>query len=176
MFIKPKRAEEVYAIKSELLTRLEVSRFKAAVSIENSSVKIRTVRLREKKDYCGQHPGPCVVTPFRERKHSRASYLEGADWVGFNRLLNDLCDDFGWECDIWSHSMEFKGKMRIRLGRLRRFRYEAEVVSDFGHQAWMPRGEDSDFIDRVGKSPPADEYPEDTPGLAEWRPEPANAG
>lgn len=67
-----------------LLKTLESSRFTAAVSRpEHAPTKgwliiVRPVRLREKKPYCGQHPGECQVSPFGERKKLNGRWLECA--------------------------------------------------------------------------------------------------
>lgn len=165
-------------VKQKLEEYLASSRFTARLEVEVSPnqcrgkhvVRIGTVRLKKKKDYCGQHPNACVVRLF-PKKHMRASYLEGADWVGFDDMLNDMCDKHGWEADIWSKSLEFRGKMVIRKGRRRRIAYHSEcriVGGGWPHYTWDTTFRDEDFADRIGQESPRSVYPDGTPGIAEW--------
>lgn len=86
-------------------------------------------------------------------------------------MLNEIFDRYGWEANIWSQSMEFKGTMRVRRGKLRRIRYEAEYIDRgftvFMH--WLAPGDDEDFEDWCRKKAPPSEYPDGTPGEATWR-------
>ncbi len=59
------------------------SRFVARIETRSNKITIHDVRLKEKKDYCGNHPFACPVRGF-ERPHKKYKYLEGADWVAFN--------------------------------------------------------------------------------------------
>lgn len=177
MYLVPKTVHPD-VVKDTLETLLTQSRFTARLTVEFSPnqckgrhvLKISNVRLRQKKSYCGQHPNACVVRLF-PRKHKNASYLEGADWVAFDDMLNDMCDKMEWEADIWSKSLEFKGKMIVRTGRRRRIRYRSECRITHGgwpHYQWDTTFHDEDFADRVGLFTVRSQYPEDTPGIAEW--------
>jgi len=177
MYLIPKDVHPE-VVKKELEELLKQSRFTARLDVEFSPnqvrnkhvLKISNVRLRRKKGYCGQHPNACVVRLI-PKKHIRAHYLEGADWVAFDDMLNDLCDRKCWEADIWSKSLEFRGKMVIRKGRRRRIAYHSEcriVGGGWPHYQWDTTFRDEDFADRIGQESPRSVYPDGTPGLAEW--------
>jgi len=88
---------------------------------------LRRVRLRVKKNYCGNHPGVCVVNPYLgPQKKPIASYLEWDDWVAFHSVINDCLDKMKIDADIWSTPHDVKGKMWIRKGTQRRVKYEWE--------------------------------------------------
>lgn len=150
---------------------IAASRFTA--KLENNclgrkeGVKIECVRLRNRKPYCGAHPGPCVA--LFPRKHMNATYLEGLDWVGFNHLLNDVLDKLSWSATIFSFNRESDTpRYYIRRGRLRRVGYSYAYRGNFAH--WTQGDFETDFADHCGKpSPP---YPlalvdySGTPGYA----------
>lgn len=187
MFLIPNDKDEtkrpdVEVVAKAIRDRLEESRFTARVEYYRShprcrrmdAVKIECVRLRRKKDYCGQHPNACPVT-FVQKKHKRTSYLEGADWVGLNDMINDLCDERNWSADFWSTSPEFKGRLFVRSGRLRRVSYPSIEVVLFGVRA-INLWDTSDakkarhyYDDYCGRKAPKSEYAYGTPGLAEWK-------
>ena len=113
---------------SALLAKLSKSPFKCELQDGSApprkyagSIAVMTVRLREKKLYCGNHPGECAVGPKR-----KATYLEWDDWVEFNGLVNDVLDKLKANADVWSLPQDVNGKMWIRKGTQRRFRYEWE--------------------------------------------------
>ncbi len=86
-------------------------------------VTICRVRLTEAKQYCGQHPGPCLI----DRPKKNARYLESEDWIAFNGLVNDALDKVGVSADVWSTPMETLDKGRklwTRHGTQRRERYD----------------------------------------------------
>lgn len=86
---------------------------------------VTRVRLTVKKEYCGQHPGVCLVNPlFGQRKKMKATYLEWNDWVEFNGLVNDVLDELRLDADVWSRPMETTGRMWMRKGKARRLRYD----------------------------------------------------
>jgi len=118
-------------------------------------VNIETIRLRRSKGYCGNHAGPCRVTGGRHRK---STCLEGADWVAFNNMVNDVLDNIHHDGDAGSRFV------KVRLGKQRRIDY-----SSFGHGDWIPVGEPGDYADYCGKEPPEEtEYPSGTPGYDGW--------
>jgi len=169
--------------------KLDVSRFSCRMEEVKSPVKrrlapyclkISTVRLRKKKDYCGAHAGPCVVNPFREGKHKHACWLEGVDWVAFSHMINSVCDDNDIDADFWSQSFEFKGKMWIRRGKLRRVAYRSIWIPNSfsfngGNEVWDTKVDDDDFENRIGKESDIPKYPAGTPGIPEYDPEKAEA-
>lgn len=146
-------------LKHRLDAKLKASRFTARTSLEKSSpnrpgIKIECIRLRRKKDYCGAHPGPCLVGG---RRHTRAFYLEGLDWVGFNALLNDLLDANAVDAHVFSFNREaiISGRYYIRRGRRRRTAYPYAVRGGrFAH--WTQTKDDLEhlFEDFCGKDPP----------------------
>lgn len=159
MWIIPNDSTNLGDLKWLLDKKIQGSRFTATTEVANLSpqrrgIKIECVRLRRKKDYCGAHPGPCLVNG---RKHMRASYLEGLDWVGFNALLNDLLDEHKVDATVFSYNRESitPGRYYIRRGKRRRVGYPYDVLGGrFAH--WTQTKEDLDdlFEDYSGKAPP----------------------
>ena len=131
------------------------SRFKLSVEVKGQRViKLRNIRLNEKKLYCGNHPNACQ-NPFGSPPRM-GNYLEGADWVDFNDRLNDLFDHYDWSARIRSSVCE------IRDGNLRRINYGSHMRGNFWQ--WDQSGSESDFADYVGKTAPPSTYPFGTPG------------
>lgn len=118
-------------------------------------LKISEVRLRNAKDYCGGHPGPCLA--LFPKKHRRQRFLEGLDWVGFNAMLNDAFDKGSLAADVFSFNREAScnGRYFIRRGRLRRTQYPYGQAR-FGAMLWSQTKEDFEtcFADYCGKPPP----------------------
>ena len=102
---------------TSLTDQVRHSRFTARLELNNGKLSIHQIRLKASKSYCGNHPYPCPVTPF-ERRHRKGKWLEGADWVGFNDLINDVLDDLAVDADVGS------SLVTIRKGRKRCVRYE----------------------------------------------------
>lgn len=144
---------------------LEDGIFKGASS-KLRSVRIVGVRLRRKKFYCGQHAGPCRAV-FAKR-HPLASYLEGADFVGFNDMLNDLCDKHRIEANIWS-TRESLGRLYLRRGRSRCNFYECDYIT--GQHWHANERESTSFYDThfgVETPAPRSKYTDGTPGIPAW--------
>lgn len=138
------------------------SRFTATVERNiTSKVSIHNVRLRQKKYYCGNHPYACPVHPGGERPHKRLNYLEGADWVGFNDMINDVLDELGCVADVAS------SLCIIRKGERRRTEYHGHTVGNGSE--WDKNTSCNFYVDCRGMVPPKTEFPIDTPGLAEWK-------
>lgn len=192
MLIKPGNPDERPRIRAEVMAWLEASRFTAEVTLAHHYrwkyvVRVDNVRLRRRKDYCGQHPNECVVNPFFPKPHRSGRWLEGADFVGFNDGLNDLLDQLGVDADVWSFNRE-AGKLTpaglvtgghryfIRKGRCRRLDYDSDWqdVPGAGTGGFFYWVLDGTFEDYVGREAPRSSYPEGTPGLADWRPEAEN--
>lgn len=146
---------------------LEVGDFPRACSWK-PSLKILGVRLRRKKYYCGQHAGPCQISPFFEKKHKLASWLEGADWVAFNDMLNDLCDKYRISANIWSER-ESVGRLYLRQWSARCNYYGGDHQRG---QHWQGNKDTlSEFTtDHFGVAEPAErsDFEEGTPGIPEW--------
>lgn len=86
---------------------------------------LKRIRLTQKKPYCGQHPGECLVNPLvGPTKKINATYLEWDDWVAFHSVVNDVLDAGNIDADVWSLPLEIKGRMWIRKGLKRRISYD----------------------------------------------------
>jgi len=156
MTLKFKNSEDLNAAWTAITTAVNESRFQCVVSSPyRTTLKILDVRLRERKLYCGNHPASCEIGNHKEKK---ARFLEGADWVEFNDLLNDQMDRLSLWCNIDSSSV------RIRKGFERRILYSHLYPRAFGNAEWVRYGEDEDYGDYCGKAPPEAEFPEGTPG------------
>lgn len=177
MWLYTTSRDDLMKINRALLGRKVDSRFRfdledkvCRYTSRKPGLQISNVRLLHKKDYCGAHPGECQLNPFFQKPHMKASYLEGLDWVGFNKMLNDTIDALGLEAWIYSFNREARvHRYFIRRGRLRLWNYEMEMVfngfNTFYHWA-TPKLED--YGDHVGKPSPNDEYP-DGPGHPVWK-------
>ncbi len=122
-------------------------------------VRLFTIRLKTAKGYCGNHPGPCRLTG---RKHREGSWLEGADWVSFNLLVNDMLDRLDMEADVRSTTCW------VRKGGNRRTSYGI-VVGVFGHVDWEPDGDETEYLDCRLMEAPDTKYPAGTPGIFGWQ-------
>lgn len=109
-------------------------------------IRISKVRLTEKKPYCGNHPGECIINPFLgPQKKPNATYLEWNDWVAFHALVNKTMNRFKANANIWTLPHDVKGRMWIRKGQLPRRRYEwTEHVDNYGRivRSWNQGTED----------------------------------
>lgn len=145
----------------EIRNALNQSRFTAEVRVKPNRIEIGGydggVRLREKKGYCGNHPNACVL----QRKHKTMNYLEGADWVGFNDMLNDVLDNLKISADVASTHVI------IRKGPARCIEYTSHPLGGFGHFDWDK--DSGQFRDRRGRKSKPSKYPYGTPGIPEWR-------
>ncbi len=156
---------EALQVVTTLYSYLERSRFTVGgvetVERPRKGVEVRlcSIRLKSKKDYCGNHPGPCRLTG---RRHVRRHFLEGLDWCSFNDMVNDLLDGLGVEADVRSSTC------RVRKGGKRRISY-GMVVGVFGHAGWAPDGEVTEYLDCRQYEAPETEYPAGTPGIFGWQ-------
>lgn len=140
--------------------RVASSRFTAEVEPRRRSVKILQVRLRKKKLYCGNHPKACERVV--HGKHRRLDYLEGADWVEFNDLVNDVLDRLGVECNVKT------SQCIIRKGRRRRVEYDANTQQFDGNWRWDMDGPDFHYVDNCGNEEYdliLSRFPFGTPGI-----------
>lgn len=129
----------------------------------HTRIKIGTVRLRDAKDYCGNHPLPCPVRPGGHRPHKRLNYLEGADWVAFNDMLNDVLDKMKISADVAS------SLVIIRKGQERCVYYDSRPFPNGIDNEWVK--DSRQFENRIGKKSKRSEYPPGTPGIPEWKKE-----
>ena len=114
------------------------------------------VRLREKKGYCGNHCGPCRLTG---RKHKKMKYLEGADWVSFNDMINDVLDELNVSANV------FSSHCIVRKGPRRRMCYYGESGLEFYKDA-----DREDYSDRRLKGHEGSDFDWGTPGFYGWKP------
>lgn len=151
---------DIRVVRDAIFCAISTSRFTAKVDIRwsrsekgRSEIVIEEVRLREKKGYCGNHPGACVVP----RKHKKMNYLEGVDWVEWNDMLNDIMDEHHADADAASsHVIIRKGKKRC-----------VSYTDHFLNAATLHRDWDKDsgqFEDWCGRIAKRSLYPEGTPG------------
>jgi hypothetical protein len=154
---------DVQTIASRIRLALSQSRFNADVSTPSSRcVEIRTVRQNEKKDYCGHHPFACPVRPGPHKPHKHLPFLEGADWVAFNDMLNDCLDSLNVSANAGS------SLCIIRKGYLRRAEYSGHTLGNGIDSEW--NRDSSVYVrGRDLKAPKPSEYPLDTPGLDYWQ-------
>lgn len=159
-----------YLSESRFNVRLDVG-YWSAVGKRRLAIRLKYVRLRNRKHYCGQHPNECQIVPGFAKKHKNMALLEGADWVAWNDMLNDFCDQQAIIADIWSTSFEFKGRLYLRKGRCRRVRYPSVENSNglrtFFH--WDVADRPGCYEDWIGRRAERSEYPDGTPGIPEWR-------
>lgn len=158
--------ERLWRIKFEIEQAIDLSRFTAVLStLDNRRLDIRTVRCKSRKEFCGNHPGPCVLAGHKEKK---GLWLEGADWVEFNDLLNDVLDKMNEEATIFSRPREIIRQLFIRKGGLRRTGYDSFVLTWEGRfagaQAWL-HDEEGVWEDYRGRKAPASTFPDGTPGI-----------
>ncbi len=146
-------------IGAELEKILTKSRFTALVEISGDKVKIRNVRLKQNKDYCGNHPFACPVRPWGNEKHKKLNYLEGADWVAFNDMINDVLDNLGVSADVASSLVV------IRKGEKRCVNYGGHALNKFNNE-WNKEGEK--YENWIGKKAGRSKYPIGTPGIPEY--------
>lgn len=147
------RRDEVF---TALRDALFASRFSASMTEEgNRTIKISNVRLRQSKPYCGNHPNACEIGGVDKK----ARFLEGADWVEFNDLLNDVLDKMGVDANVSSVSCV------IRKGTMRRIHYGSHRL--FNQMQWVKDGDPEDYQGYVGCEfpAPASTFPEGTPGI-----------
>ena len=94
------------------------------------AIRVKPVRLINKKPYCGNHPGPCELDG---KKKPKATFLEWNDWVAFHSLVNKALNRFRANANVWSTPMDVRGKMWIRKGTQARQRYDySEELSSYG--------------------------------------------
>lgn len=140
-------------IETSLIEFLGRSRFTARVESFPRKMTIRDVRLKNAKDYCGNHPFACIA----DRPHRKFKYLEGADWVAFNDMVNDVLDKLNVSANVESSVCV------IRIGAERCIEYSGK--SDGFHPEWTKKGI---YKNCIGTNVRA-RYPEGTPGNDKWK-------
>lgn len=110
-----------------------------------NDIEIRMIRLTTAKPYCGNHPGPC-----RGTKKAKRNYLEWADWIAFNDLINDVLDKWGITADVRALR-----NLCIRNGPDRRIHYGwVRDKHGPGHHEIDPEGAYCDFQNWRGLQAP----------------------
>lgn len=134
------------------------SRFTAEVErvprkITNDAIRIRNIRLKDSKIYCGNHPAACELGG----SHRKGRTLEGADWVEFNDLINNICDR------LWIRANVSTAVCVIRKGYERRIKYG--MFRDGNFWQWKKDEPDASYEDCCSRQAPYSEFPEGTPGI-----------
>jgi hypothetical protein len=133
------------------------SRFTGEVDLIGKTViKIRNIRLRDSRKYCGNHPNECEFpgAPLRKSK-----YLEGADWVEFNDTINDILDALAVDANVAT------AVCKVRKNKKRRMYYGSHMHGNFWQ--WNMDEEDDCYENWIHRSAPNSEYPFGTPGVYE---------
>lgn len=139
---------------------MEIYRWRGKNHTYGWGVRIHTIRLREAKPYCGNHPGPCQRAG--GRRHAKARFCEGLDWVSVCNLVNDVLDHLRLSADCKSSALNF------RKGHRRRLCYD-QTFGLYGHAGWLKEAEYADYGDYCGREPPTSDYVPGTPGILGWR-------
>jgi hypothetical protein len=157
-----------------LFDRQRVSqRISAKPYAESFALRLLQIRLKNKKYYCGQHPGPCPINRiFAPPPHPLCHLLEGLDWVSLDDMVNDILDRHSIEALVWSHGTEFDRKFFIRRHQQRRTNYPMRLFRYPDVWAWethqsLAEWDSSHF--GVSNDATRSRYPEGTPGVPEWR-------
>lgn len=99
--IQLKNADISYANADRLATKIATAATQAGFLVRDMQVvetstlrriEMRKIRLKEAKEFCGQHAGPCVT--FTSKPRPVSHLLEGDDWIRFNDVVNDVIDGF----------------------------------------------------------------------------------
>lgn len=144
-----------YDISNAFHDAISKSRFTAQLQFIGKHIKIADIRLKESKPYCGNHPAACE----RGGSHRKAKYLEGADWIEFNDLVNDLLDSLNCSANVAS------SVCIIRKGLKRRIFYSYNRLS-FGNNQWhKDEVESSAWGNYCGEKAPRSYFPDGTPGI-----------
>lgn len=150
-----KNTDTLELVKKEITTNLNISRFRCDISTVLAKfyqIEFRQVRLLINKPYCGNHGGPCLG--FGGHKKRKLAFLEGADWVAFNDMINDSLDTLEISALVKSsHCLIRKGLMRCTeyyCDSTGEWKYEGVYENAIGHKI------------KAG-------YPDGTPGIDTWR-------
>jgi len=144
--LRSKRGD-VKKVHKALLATLKNSRFlvrdivvkEQTADRKRGVIHLNEIRLKEAKYFRGCAP------EFEEwrlaRPCKRAHFLEAADWIEWNDLLNDLLDELDCPADVLSRACV------VRKGRLRRTRYDT-LEDKYGIQSqWEKAGSKEAFSD-----------------------------
>jgi hypothetical protein len=108
------------------------------------AILMKSIRLTQAKENCGNHPDICEINPFTgPRPLKRSSCLEWNDWLKFHSLVNGLLNQRHASANVWTNPMELlapdKKRMWIRRGKQARIKWEWETsYNSYGRrvQTW----------------------------------------
>jgi hypothetical protein len=133
------------------------SRFTCDVILPGKTIiKLKNIRLRESRKYCGNHPNACEIGGAPSRS---AKYLEGADWVEFNDMINDILDALEVTANVAT------AVCKVRKLNRRRVHYGSHMQG-FNWQ-WNMDEDDYFYVDWNNSPAPNSTYPYGTPGIYE---------
>lgn len=143
-------------IKTALGHAMDLSPFTCEVRIKSEKiVTLHNIRLKHKKRYCGSHPNFCEVEGGR-----MGTWLEGADWVAFNDLLNDVLDILDVKANVSSTICI------LRKGKLRRIHYGSHETGLVNQPyEWNRDEDDSNYEYHCLGGAPDSTFPDGTPGM-----------
>ena len=148
---------EVTEVMQQLLRRVERSRFSIVVDNARSGFNIKSMRLQQRKAYCGSHPNACQLGGGdRSPKSTRP---EGADWVEFNDLINNFFDKKHLTAYIASVACV------IRRNALRRTHYGSYPLGGGRNYEWNHDENDWAYTDNLGGRVMVSTFPKGTPGI-----------
>lgn len=130
-------------------------------------ITLHQIRLKESKPYCGNHAGPCVEKNPEGKPDVKRKYLEGADWVAFNDMVNYALDVCAFPAEVDSIDCN------MRHGKMRRISYFMDPDSPERDRDFYREGFSSEYEDWTNPLErsewPHSEYEDGTPGNPEWR-------
>lgn len=144
------RIVDLYFNLSSIISK---SRFTCRIENKLNKLTFHDIRLLASKEYCGNHPEECKGPERTERK---MRFLEGADWVAFNDMVNDVLDDMCVSANVASSICA------IRIGYERCVDYSSSPNYINQNSRWARYGRYEDFC---GQPHPKAKYPEGTPGI-----------
>lgn len=150
-------------IELQLCKALAQSRFVASITNTGTALKFSKIRLKQSKDYCGNHPYACPVRPGGPKPHIHSKCLEGADWVAFNDMLNDVLDALNVSANVAS------SLCIVRKGALRRVEYHGHKLGNGIDSEWNRDADAENYQDWRGRIAARSTFPQDTPGIDQWR-------
>jgi len=150
--------EQQDTLATNLTAAIASSRFLAEVHlIKTTAINILMVRLETPKKYCGSYPNSCPYVDRSWHKHKFHDFLEGADWVEFNDLVNDVCDQLGISARIKTRTCIIRKKFNRRIA------YNSSLVGNFYN--WDYDADDSCYYDGCYRRSPPSSFPTGTPGI-----------
>ena len=135
------------------------SRFKFDMSyVYRNKLNLSKIRLKTNKEYCGSHPDSCEIDNGPSRK---GNFLEGADWVEWNDMLNNILDANGIGANIKS------SVCWVRKGTHRRIAYHSHMPNFGRNRQWNMDEPEYNYVCGFGKGLMISEFPKGTPGVYE---------